>query len=155
MDGDGSGGGGGGGGKQEQFHFTKEELRDLFSFNDSAECDTHDLLDCHCEDGREKGTTKETGGDGGNARDCQLGGDEDPGERSRRAAAAAREEGNGRAATAAAAAGGGGGRIRDLLRWEHLRPLPGLFPDDPCLAEVVTRGDQGAVSFVFRNVRSQ
>ena len=30
-------------------HFTSEELKDLFSFNFNAICDTHELLNCDCE----------------------------------------------------------------------------------------------------------
>ena len=31
-----------------KFHFTRDELKDLFSFNPDATCDTHELLDCPC-----------------------------------------------------------------------------------------------------------
>ena len=34
-------------------HFSKEELRDLFSFREDTECETHDLLQCSCEGGGE------------------------------------------------------------------------------------------------------
>lgn len=30
-------------------HFTSEDLKDLFSFNFDATCDTHDLLNCGCD----------------------------------------------------------------------------------------------------------
>ena len=42
---------GGGGGASG--HFSKEELRDLFSFREDTECETHDLLQCSCEGGGE------------------------------------------------------------------------------------------------------
>ena len=29
-------------------HFSKEELRDLFSFREDTVCETHDLLKCSC-----------------------------------------------------------------------------------------------------------
>ena len=32
-----------------KFHFTKDELRDLFSWNPEAVCETHSLLDCTCD----------------------------------------------------------------------------------------------------------
>ena len=31
-----------------QSHFSTEELRDLFTFRDDTECETHDLLQCQC-----------------------------------------------------------------------------------------------------------
>ena len=34
-------------------HFSKDELRDLFSFREDTECETHDLLQCSCEGGGE------------------------------------------------------------------------------------------------------
>ena len=30
-------------------HFSNEELKDLFSFNHEATCDTHSLINCSCE----------------------------------------------------------------------------------------------------------
>ena len=30
-------------------HFSNEELKDLFSFNHEAICDTHSLINCDCE----------------------------------------------------------------------------------------------------------
>ena len=32
-------------------HFSKEELRDLFSFREDTDCETHDLLQCSCGGG--------------------------------------------------------------------------------------------------------
>ena len=32
-----------------QFHFSREDLKDLFSFRDDTDCDTHELLDCCCD----------------------------------------------------------------------------------------------------------
>ena len=86
--------------KATKFHFTQEELRDLFSFNRETNCDTHDLLGCDCQ------------GDGGNVdaqevtgRSCQLGGGEDQIVKS-------------------------GVGMKDLLQWKHIEPPVGNIPDD-------------------------
>jgi len=76
-----------------QFHFTREELKDLFSFDASAECDTHDLLNCLC-DGDGQGQPAEPARE---VRDCQLGGGEEGDEVGRTG-------------------------IKNLLQWQHLRP---------------------------------
>lgn len=36
-------------GSSGQFHFSREDLKDLFSFRDNTDCDTHELLDCSCD----------------------------------------------------------------------------------------------------------
>jgi DNA repair and recombination protein RAD54B len=90
-----------------KFHFSKEELRDLFSFDESSSCSTHDLLECDCD-----GTGKNVRSAASPAtRPCQLGGGCGPEHR---------------------AGGGGGGNIRDLLQWRHLIPTVGEI-DDECL----------------------
>jgi len=48
-------------------HFSKEELRDLFSFREDTVCETHDLLQCSCEGGGELQNLDEED------RTCQLG----------------------------------------------------------------------------------
>lgn len=35
--------------KPSEIQFSQEDLKDLFSFNTSTECDTHSLLDCLCK----------------------------------------------------------------------------------------------------------
>ena len=36
-------------GGQKQNHFSREELKDLFSFRSDTQCDTHELLNCDCD----------------------------------------------------------------------------------------------------------
>jgi len=51
-------------------HFSTEELRDLFTFRDDTECETHDLLQCECG-GSGVVDRQEVGQD--EVRTCQLG----------------------------------------------------------------------------------
>ncbi len=124
----------GGGGGGEQFHFTKDELRDLFSFNASAECDTHALLNCDCLE--TKVASIET--NRGNARPCQLGGGVEPDGEDGRGGKSSKKDSS----------------MRDLMRWEHLRPVPELFGDaDGFLAEVMANSSD--ITFVMRNIHRQ
>ncbi|XP_078317379.1 DNA repair and recombination protein RAD54B-like isoform X2 [Crassostrea virginica] len=43
--------------KKREAQFSLEELRDLFSLNENTECDTHDLLKCHCDGQGETGAS--------------------------------------------------------------------------------------------------
>eukprot|EP00092_Neocalanus_flemingeri_P023094 GFUD01025040.1.p1 GENE.GFUD01025040.1~~GFUD01025040.1.p1 ORF type:complete len:925 (+),score=337.10 GFUD01025040.1:29-2803(+) len=51
-------------------HFSTEELRDLFTFRDDTECETHDLLQCECEG---SGVVEREEVEQGEVRSCQLG----------------------------------------------------------------------------------
>ncbi|XP_057380226.1 DNA repair and recombination protein RAD54B-like [Daphnia carinata] len=57
-----------------QGHFTKEELKDLFTLREDTNCDTHDLIDCHCT---QEGPNQTSPGlddyDIDDERECQLG----------------------------------------------------------------------------------
>ncbi|XP_045027998.1 DNA repair and recombination protein RAD54B isoform X2 [Daphnia magna] len=57
-----------------QGHFTKEELKDLFTLREDTNCDTHDLIDCPCT---QKGQNETLPGlddyDFEDERECQLG----------------------------------------------------------------------------------
>ena len=77
-------------------HFTKEELRDLFSLNEDTLSDTHDLLGCDCFSGNFTDQQEEKI-EGEEERDCQLGG-------------------GGSEATAKASSSS----IMDLLKWKHI-----------------------------------
>ena len=52
-----------------QSHFSTEELRDLFTFRDDTECETHDLLQCQCGGSGVLEVEEEQG----EVRSCQLG----------------------------------------------------------------------------------
>ena len=69
---------------EAESHFTAEELKDLFTFRDDTECETHDLLGCSCGgSGVTEGYHKEGG------RTCQLGREDSQG---KAASGAAMEE---------------------------------------------------------------
>jgi len=53
-----------------QSHFSTEELRDLFTFRDDTECETHDLLQCQCGG---SGVLESEEVEQGEVRSCQLG----------------------------------------------------------------------------------
>jgi len=53
-----------------QSHFSTEELRDLFTFREDTECETHDLLQCECGG---SGVLDNTDIEQGEVRSCQLG----------------------------------------------------------------------------------
>jgi hypothetical protein len=36
--------------KTKKTPFTLEELKDIFSYNEETPCDTHDLINCHCQE---------------------------------------------------------------------------------------------------------
>ena len=74
-------------------HFSKEELRDLFSFREDTDCETHDLLQCSCGGGGEPQKVEQVE-DERKVRACQLGRSTE-----RRAA--------------------GGGRMEQLMGWRH------------------------------------
>ncbi len=101
-----------------QFHFSKDELRDLFTLRSDSSCDTHDLLDCDCDGtgsniGRGSGTHPE-GEEEEEDRPCQIGG----------SAGTEPEAGGGRSASASRT------DIKDLLHWKHVLPPLGALPDD-------------------------
>ncbi len=131
--------------KQDQFHFSRNELKDLFSFNSKAECDTHNLLSCPCQDPSKEVCPPEKDA-GEDRRSCQLGGDVDF-DRKERGESNSSNAGGGRGT------GGDCGSMRDLMKWEHLKPDPDLFQDDRCLAGVMEQSQD--VTFVFRNVYSR
>ena len=80
-----------GSGSRVKFHFTKEELKDLFSLDEITKtCSTHDLLDCDCSgNGRNK---SDKIAQGSAERSCQLGSSEPK---------------------------PSSGGIKDLLQWQH------------------------------------
>merc|ERR1712059_154790 len=51
--------------------FTRDELRDLFTFRQDTECDTHDLLQCQC--GGSGVVESQEAGEVEKPRSCQLG----------------------------------------------------------------------------------
>jgi len=53
-----------------QSHFSTEELRDLFTFREDTECETHDLLQCECGGSGVLASQEEEKGE---VRSCQLG----------------------------------------------------------------------------------
>jgi len=53
-----------------QSHFSTEELRDLFTFREDTECETHDLLQCECGGSGVLASQEEEQGE---VRACQLG----------------------------------------------------------------------------------
>ena len=117
----------------KKFHFTKEELRDIFSLNADTSCDTHDLLGCPCGGvGSVEGQgAAKSAGDGDDVRLCQLG-DDLP---STAAQGAKGKE------SASPSVG-----IKDLLGWAHIDPAREEL-DDPCL-----KGASEVISFVFKTV---
>jgi len=104
--------------------FTSEELRDLFTFRDDTECETHDLIGCTCGGSG----VMEGGGDGAGVeaqrtgRTCQLG----------------QQVAKPRAARGAA--------MEELNRWRHYAsPLQERIEDDALvMAEMF-------ISYVFRH----
>ena len=135
LDDEGSAGKGG-----KKFHFTREELRDIFSLNENTNSDTHDLLGCDCEGkgmvrDNESGDPKheDKGDDRGEVRHCQLGEDL-PSAAAKGGKEARKEKGSG---------------IKDLVGWIHTDPNH-VEIDDPCLLDAA-----GNISFVFKNVQGQ
>ena len=53
-----------------QSHFSTDELRDLFTFREDTECETHELLQCECGG---SGAIARQEEDQGEVRPCQLG----------------------------------------------------------------------------------
>lgn len=91
-------------GKSTQFHFSQNDLKDLFSFQPNVDCETHELLDCECD-----GSGNNVGSDSCNKsavelRDCQIGEAIDPTEIDDKG-------------------------IKGLLQWQHLLPPIGLLGD--------------------------
>lgn len=118
--------------KSSQFHFSSTDLKDLFSFRDDTDCDTHELLNCSCEgtgnnvvSGVKSGASAEGGG-GDQVRECQLG------------------EGSLEAEPGLSATG-----MKDLLSWQHLSPPIGQIPDDG-LSDALEY-----ITYAFVNVHEQ
>lgn len=91
-------------GKSTQFHFSQNDLKDLFSFQPNVDCETHELLDCECD-----GSGNNVGSDSCNKsevelRACQIGEAIDPTEIDDKG-------------------------IKGLLQWQHLLPPIGLLGD--------------------------
>ena len=114
--------------KAAKFHFTREELKDLFSFIEDTDCDTHDLLDCCCDGTSNNVVPNSTFGEA--VRACQIGGG-DP------------------VATPSNSSKSSGGNIKDLLTWQHIQPPIGDL-DDQCLASATS-----LITYAFRNVHTK
>ena len=89
--------------KASQFHFTREELKDLFTFDStlSDSCMTHNLLNCFCEGTGENVTSEQKPA----IRECQLGGGAEVG-------------------------GNSSVDMKDLLMWLHANPERVSFDDE-------------------------
>ena len=107
-----------------RFHFTKTELRDLFTFRPTTTCDTHELLGCECDGSNGSASHSPAAAAAAlEVRACQLGdGHEEP--------------------------SGSSADLGDLKTWQHLLPPVGHIPDD-ALAQAMEH-----ISFAFVKVHS-
>ncbi|KAI9557966.1 RAD54B meiotic recombition protein [Daphnia sinensis] len=105
-----------------QGHFTKEELKDLFTLREDTNCDTHDLIDCSCTQNRLNETPPGLDDyDFDDERECQLG--------------ARSSKRNGLHKT-----------VDQLMDWEHFGvPFSSGNFEDVCLESALEY-----VSFIFR-----
>lgn len=110
-----------------QFHFTKQDLKDLFSFNLETQCETHDLLGCECVG---DGKNAEESEEGADDRACQIGGGS--------AGTLGSKKKDGTA--------GDKGQMRDLLKWRHIARANGDLGDEN-LVEAAKY-----ISYAFKNV---
>lgn len=119
-----------------RFHFTAEELKDLFSYNPASVCDTHALLDCDC-DGDQGG-----GGGGRLSSQPQPGLIDHDGSQGRDSEEEGPPQSKRRRKTLENAQAI---RMQDLRKWQHIDPKKCPI-NDPVLDEV-----SRYLSFVFKN----
>ena len=116
-----------------KFHFTKQDLKDLFSFNVETECETHDLLGCGCVG---DGKNAEAGEEDGDERACQIGGSGTVGRPKAK-------DGTG---------SGDKGQMRDLLKWQHIAPTSALTSSEDLLGDENLAEAVKYISYAFKNV---
>ncbi|XP_043200083.1 DNA repair and recombination protein RAD54B-like [Amphibalanus amphitrite] len=118
-------------GQRSAAHFSRDELRDLFSLDDGVDCSTHDLLSCGCDlaggpcpsTAEDEGESADTAVD---VRPCQLG-PSDP---------------------TSATAGGRHTGMERLLEWQH---YGAPFDPDVIQDEGLARAGD-VITFLFRHV---
>jgi DNA repair and recombination protein RAD54B len=113
------------------FHFSYEDLRDLFSFDDRSICGTHDLLECSCVGGGQ--LQPDPAVVDGDQRDCQLGGDDDEQSIDEIISDIYGESAD----------------IKDLMRWRHFNPKVAASESRDIMLNAALATN---ITFLFQNV---